>query len=176
MENIEDISINVIQEELNIKRIKVTFEYNQDKATYDCNENDRIKDLLRNFINDIEIEKDLKDVFLLYNGNIIDYNNKTFNQIIKSYEENINILVRFNGDNMNSSSINSIDSVDYISINNDEEKKINTCDICDTFLGILHVFGACFCCIGEILCIEGNFSNNNSFRIFFILMNRTLFY
>ncbi len=93
MENIDDISINIIQEESNIKMIKVTFEYYQDKATYDCNENERIKNLLCNYINDIEIEKDLKDAFLLYNGNIIDDINKTFNQIIKSYEENITILV-----------------------------------------------------------------------------------
>ena len=172
MENIDDISINIIQEESNIKKIKVTFEYYQDKATYDCNENERIKDLLCNFINDIEIEKDLKDAFLLYNGNIIDDKNKTFNQIIKSYEENINILVSFNGDNMNLSSINSIDSVDFISINKDEEKTINTRNTCDTFLIILQTFVIGFCCIGDFFCIEDNFND----RIFFILMNRTLFY
>jgi len=176
MENIDDISINIIQEESNIKKIKVTSEYYQDKTTYDCNENERIKDLLCNFINDIEIGKDLKDAFLLYNGNIIDDKNKTFNQIIKSYEENINILVSFNGDNMNLSSINSIDSVDFISINKDEEKTINTHNTCDTFLIILQTFIIGFCCIGDIFCIEGNFNDNYSFRIFFILKNRTLFY
>jgi len=176
MENIDDISINIIQEESNIKMIKVTLEYYQDKVTYDCNENEKIKDLLCNFINDIEIEKDLKDAFLLYNGNIIDDKNKTFNQIIKSYEENINILVSFNGDNMNLSSNNSIDSVDFISINKDEEKTINTRNTCDIFLIILQTFVIGFCCIGDIFCIEGYFNDNYSNRIFFILMNRTLFY
>ena len=89
MENIEDISLNIIQEEYNNKNIKVTFHYYQDNAIYECNENERTKDLLSNFINDLEIEKDLKDTYLLYNGSEIDYNNKTFNQIINSYEENI---------------------------------------------------------------------------------------
>jgi len=38
-------------------------------------------------------DKKLNDVYLLYNGSRIDYIDKTFNQIIKSEEENSIIIL-----------------------------------------------------------------------------------
>jgi len=188
MENVEDISINIVQEEYNNKKITVTFKYEQNDEIYECNENEKIKDLLSNFINSLEIEKDLKEAFLLYNGSKIDYNNKTFKQIIKSYEENITISVYFIGDNMKSNSINSDDSINLFSINNDqiddkkenliiqnyalktEKKKKKTKiieNICLTFSLILYIFVCLGCCIID---------ESDSSELFLVHMNRNLFY
>lgn len=182
MENEEDIPINLIQEENNNKKIKVQFDYFQKSETYECNENEKIKDLLSKFINDNEIDGDLKDAYLLYKAKQIKDLNQTFNQVIKANEEDIIVLlVNFNLISMttNKSIENDVQRViegqrESLLFQNIErqpaENSINICNIYNKFKCILNKFRLIFCCFG------GCFLYGDLDDLYFIKINRTLFY
>ncbi len=182
MENEEGIPININQEENNTKKIKVKFDHFQTTETYECKVNEKIKDLLIKFINDIKIEEDLKNVYLLYKGNIIKDINETFNQIIKVNEEDIiDLLVYIKSDSMTSNYLieNDVQRViedqrESLLIQNIDlqpvENSINICNIYNKFKCILKNFLLIFCCFG------GCFLNADLDDLYFIKINRTLIY
>ena len=56
MEKENDIPINIIKDNEYDKKIKIKFIYNQNEEIYESYKNERIKDLLINFINEVNIE------------------------------------------------------------------------------------------------------------------------
>ena len=182
MENEENIPINIIKEENNNKKIKVKFDHFQITEIYECNEDEKIKDLLSKFINDNKIEEDLKKVYLLYKGNVIKDINKTFNQIIKADEEDIiDLLVYIKSDSMTSVNLieNDVQRViedqrESLLIQNIDlqpaENSINVSNIYNKFKCILKNFLLIFCCFG------GCFLIGDLDDLYFIKINRTLIY
>ena len=171
MENEEVIPINIIREGNNNKKIKVKFQLIQEQTekTYECNENEKIKDKLSQFINDNQIEKELKDAYLLYEGGRIEDDIITFNQI-KNFdkEDIITILVNFKPDDMNSVSLDNDDQRGSLLMINDslqpEENPINACNLYDKFICILKSFPLIFCCYKDLE------------NLYFVKINRTLLY
>ena len=67
---------------------KIIFNYYEIQTEIQCNLNEKIEDLYKKYVT--KIGKDLSKVYFIYNGNIIDDNNLTLNEIINKEDKRRN--------------------------------------------------------------------------------------
>ena len=80
---------------------EVIFNYEGINSTIQCNEDDKMKDIIKKFLIKIQNEED--NLFYIYNGNKINYE-LTFNEQANDLDKNrkkMNILVNKNKDDIN---------------------------------------------------------------------------
>ena len=97
--------------------VNVNFIYNQKDYIYKCQKNDKLIDLFNNFLNDIK--KELNNLYLLCEGNLVEDYNMTISQFIKSDKEKEKIFFVYESNSINSVNISSTNS-----INDSNDEKI----------------------------------------------------
>ena len=69
---------------------KVIFDYKGKKTTIQCLKEDKMKDICLKLTSKIEIN--INNIYLLYNGNIINNMELKYNEIINKIDNDINIM------------------------------------------------------------------------------------
>ena len=69
---------------------KIIFEYKGKKTTIQCLKEDKMKDICLKLKSKIEIN--INEIYLLYNGNIINNMELKYNEIINKIDNDINIM------------------------------------------------------------------------------------
>jgi len=163
--------------------VKVNFIYNQKDYIYKCQKNDKLIDLFNNFLNDIK--KELNNLYLLYEGNLVEDYNMTISQFSKSDKEKEKIFLVYESNSINSVNISSTNSINdsndekivkeinyekdcALLIKNDDNKteigEVKKC--CKEFIKILK----------DIYSYSGtNFYGENSTKSYFLKINIILF-
>ena len=70
--------------------VKIIFNYKGIEIEIQCNINEKIKDILKRYVNIVEV--DISKLYFIYNGNIIDDNNLILNEIINEEDKKRNIM------------------------------------------------------------------------------------
>ena len=90
---------------------EIIFNYEGVNTTIQCNENDKIKDIINKFL--IKIQKQEDNLYYLYNGNKIN-NELTFNEQANELDKNRKIMNVLVNDDKDKNSKNEIISKDII--------------------------------------------------------------
>jgi len=70
--------------------VKIIFNYKGIEIEIQCDINEKIKDILKRYVNIVEV--DISKLYFIYNGNIIDDNNLILNEIINEEDKKRNIM------------------------------------------------------------------------------------